>query len=220
MKTGRPIEDGGQAHQGRARTPRTSARARWAARTSSRRRSRRGPNLVYVGTNNMCMNYEGVEVKYTAGAPYVGANVLMMPGPRAVTWASSSPGIRPPARRSGASGAAARRGAAPWRRRADVVFYGTMDGWFKAVNAKTGELLWKHKLPSGTIGNPMTYRGSRRQAVRRDLRRSRRLVRASRGSRPAVQRPVRGVGCGERRLRVGPRQATTLGGSLHVFAIE
>ena len=37
-------------------------------------------NLVYVGTNNMCMNYEGVEVKYTAGAPYVGANVLMFPG--------------------------------------------------------------------------------------------------------------------------------------------
>ena len=34
-----------------------------------------------------------------------------------------------------------------------------MDGWFKAVNAKTGELLWKHKLPSGTIGNPMTFTG-------------------------------------------------------------
>ncbi len=37
-------------------------------------------NLFYVGTNNMCMNYEGVEVKYIAGAPYVGANVLMFPG--------------------------------------------------------------------------------------------------------------------------------------------
>src|SRR5262249_61593241 len=36
--------------------------------------------LFYVPTNNMCMNYEGVEAKYTAGAPYVGANVLMFPG--------------------------------------------------------------------------------------------------------------------------------------------
>jgi glucose dehydrogenase len=36
--------------------------------------------LFYVPTNNICMNYEGVEVKYTAGAPYVGANVLMFPG--------------------------------------------------------------------------------------------------------------------------------------------
>src|SRR5262249_61451166 len=37
--------------------------------------------LSSLGSNNICMNYEGVEVKYTAGAPYVGANVLMMAGP-------------------------------------------------------------------------------------------------------------------------------------------
>jgi alcohol dehydrogenase (cytochrome c) len=41
----------------------------------------------------------------------------------------------------------------------DVVFYGTMEGWLKAVNAKTGEVLWKFKTPSGIIGNPMTYTG-------------------------------------------------------------
>jgi glucose dehydrogenase len=41
----------------------------------------------------------------------------------------------------------------------DVVFYGTMDGWFKAVDARDGKLLWKHKLSSGIIGMPMTYRG-------------------------------------------------------------
>ena len=29
--------------------------------------------LIYAGTNNICMNYEGVEVQYIAGAPYVGA---------------------------------------------------------------------------------------------------------------------------------------------------
>ena len=41
----------------------------------------------------------------------------------------------------------------------DVVFYGTMDGWFKAVDAKNGALLWKYKTSSGIIGQPVSYRG-------------------------------------------------------------
>tara|TARA_B100001245_G_scaffold96270_1_gene69876 strand:+ start:50 stop:583 length:534 start_codon:yes stop_codon:yes gene_type:complete len=35
----------------------------------------------------------------------------------------------------------------------DVVFYGTLDAYAKAVDAKTGKLLWKFKAPSGIIGN-------------------------------------------------------------------
>ena len=42
---------------------------------------------------------------------------------------------------------------------ADIAFYGTMDGWFKAVDAKTGELLWRFKTGSGIVGQPITYRG-------------------------------------------------------------
>jgi len=41
----------------------------------------------------------------------------------------------------------------------DVTFYGTMDGWFKAVNAKTGEVLWQFKTGSGIIGQPTTFLG-------------------------------------------------------------
>src|SRR2546423_14617173 len=41
----------------------------------------------------------------------------------------------------------------------DVAFYGTLDGWFKAVDAKTGELLSKFKVGSGVVGNPITYTG-------------------------------------------------------------
>jgi alcohol dehydrogenase (cytochrome c) len=41
----------------------------------------------------------------------------------------------------------------------DVVFYGTMDGWFKAVDAKEGKELWKFKVGSGIIAAPMTYLG-------------------------------------------------------------
>jgi alcohol dehydrogenase (cytochrome c) len=34
-----------------------------------------------------------------------------------------------------------------------------MEGWFKAVNARTGDALWKFKTGSGIIGQPVTYRG-------------------------------------------------------------
>ena len=40
-----------------------------------------------------------------------------------------------------------------------VVFYGTMEGWFKAVDAKSGAPLWQFKTSSGIIGQPVTYRG-------------------------------------------------------------
>ena len=41
----------------------------------------------------------------------------------------------------------------------NVVFYGTLDGWFKAVDARTGAVLWQFKVGSGIVGAPMTYTG-------------------------------------------------------------
>jgi alcohol dehydrogenase (cytochrome c) len=119
--------------------------------------------MFYVPVNHICMDYEGVEVKYTAGQPYVGAIVRMFPGPgghrgRFIAW-DPTPGkdrnasiaweIKEPLAAYG--GALATAGG--------VVFYGTMEGWLKAVDQKTGKLLWKFKTPSGIIGNPMTYTG-------------------------------------------------------------
>ena len=114
--------------------------------------------LFYVPTNNMCMDYEATEVKYTAGAPYVGANVLMKAGPgghlgEVIAWNAATGkkvwGIKE--KQPAWSGVLATA--------SDVVFYGTMDGWFKAVHAKSGKLLWKHKVGSGIVGAPMTYLG-------------------------------------------------------------
>ncbi len=42
----------------------------------------------------------------------------------------------------------------------DVVFYGTMDGWFKAADARTGTELWKFHTASGIVANPVTYLGA------------------------------------------------------------
>jgi PQQ-dependent dehydrogenase (methanol/ethanol family) len=115
-------------------------------------------NLFYVPTNNLCMDYEGVQVKYQAGQPYVGAIVVSHPGPGGnrgefMAWDPTT-GKKVWGIKEGLSnwgGALATGG--------DVVFYGTMEGWLKGVNAKTGEVLWKFKTPSGIIGNPMTYVG-------------------------------------------------------------
>jgi glucose dehydrogenase len=46
-----------------------------------------------------------------------------------------------------------------------VVFYGTLEGYLKAVDAKTGKELYKLKTPSGIIGNVMTYEHGGRQYV-------------------------------------------------------
>ncbi|HXM38273.1 MAG TPA: methanol/ethanol family PQQ-dependent dehydrogenase [Gemmatimonadales bacterium] len=114
--------------------------------------------LFYVPANHICMDYEGVEVKYAAGQPYVGAIVRMYPGPggnrgRFIAWDATTGTVKWEIKEQLAAygGALATAGG--------VVFYGTMEGWLKAVDARTGRVLWQFKTPSGIIGNPMTYTG-------------------------------------------------------------
>jgi glucose dehydrogenase len=47
----------------------------------------------------------------------------------------------------------------------NVVFYGTLEGYLKAVDAKTGKQLYKFKTPSGIIGNVTTYEHNGKQYV-------------------------------------------------------
>ncbi len=114
--------------------------------------------LVYIPHNNLCEDIEGLEANYIAGTPFVGANVRYYAGPGGHRGEVSA--WDPVARRKAWSitenfpvwsGTVVTAG--------DVVFYGTMEGWFKAVHARTGELLWQFKTGSGIIGQPITYRG-------------------------------------------------------------
>ena len=41
----------------------------------------------------------------------------------------------------------------------DVVFYGTVDGWFRGVDGRSGKVLWSQKLGSGVTSQPIAYRG-------------------------------------------------------------
>lgn len=114
--------------------------------------------LLYIPHNNLCQEEQGVQANYIAGTPYVGAIVRMYAGPGGhrgeyTAWDPVA-------------------GKAVWKIKerfpvwsgtfvtaTDVAFYGTMDGWFKAVNARTGQQLWQAKLGSGIIGQPVTYKG-------------------------------------------------------------
>jgi PQQ-dependent dehydrogenase (methanol/ethanol family) len=114
--------------------------------------------LLYVPHQNLCQDEIVSETSYIAGTPYVGADVKMKPAPGGKRGEFSA--WDPVARRKAWtipedfpvwSGALATAG--------DVVFYGTMDNWFKAVDARDGKLLWKYKTVSGVIGQPVSYRG-------------------------------------------------------------
>jgi len=157
LTSGRPtLVDEKQTHQGRMTTnicpSSIGARDQQPAAFSPR------THLFYTPASNLCMDYGGIEAKYIAGTPYVGAAVKMYGGPGGnrgefLAWDAGTGkkvwGIKEnfPVW----SGALVTAG--------DVVFYGTMDGDFKAVNATSGEVLWKTHFNSGIVGNPMTFIG-------------------------------------------------------------
>jgi PQQ-dependent dehydrogenase (methanol/ethanol family) len=114
--------------------------------------------LLYIPHANLCEDAEGVQANYIAGTPYVGANVKMYAGPGGNRGEFSA--WDPVAGKKVWSikenfplwsGAVATAG--------NVVFYGTMEGWFKAIDGRSGQLLWQFKCGSGIIGQPVTYQG-------------------------------------------------------------
>ena len=121
--------------------------------------------LFYVPTNHVCMDYEPFRVRYTAGQPYVGATLSMYP-PQGETnmgnfiaWDAKTGKIAWSNKEQFSvwSGALSTAGG--------VVFYGTLEGYLKAVDAKTGKELYKFKTPSGIIGNVMTYEQGGKQYI-------------------------------------------------------
>jgi PQQ-dependent dehydrogenase (methanol/ethanol family) len=115
---------------------------------------------LYVPHQNLSCDYEAVEANYIAGTPYVGVNCKMYAGAEDpaylgyyTCWDLLNKKIvwRLKEKFPVWSGTVVTAG--------DVAFYGTMDGWFKCINAKTGDKLWDFKCGSGIIGQPTTYKG-------------------------------------------------------------
>ncbi|MFO1318731.1 MAG: methanol/ethanol family PQQ-dependent dehydrogenase [Burkholderiales bacterium] len=122
--------------------------------------------MFYVPTNHVCMDYEPFKVDYVAGQPFVGATLAMYPAPAShggmgnfIAWDAGTGKIvwSNPERFSVWSGALATAG--------NIVFYGTLEGYLKAVRKSDGKELWKFRTPSGIIGNVFTYTHRGRQYV-------------------------------------------------------
>lgn len=128
----------------------------------------------YISGNHVCMDYEPFEVEYTAGQPYVGATLSMFPAGKDVitgkedgsnnlgqftAWDATTGKIiwSNKEQFSVWSGSLATAGG--------VVFYGTLEGYLKAVDAKTGKELYRFKTPSGIIGNVNTWEYEGKQYV-------------------------------------------------------
>ncbi|RIL07972.1 MAG: PQQ-dependent dehydrogenase, methanol/ethanol family [Proteobacteria bacterium] len=158
ITTGKPVEVPEKRTRGGAVThnicPSSTGAKEWNPSAFSPR-----TGLLYIAAHNTCMDYEGIEANYIAGTPYLGASVKMYRGPggyhgELVAWdpVQAKPvwTIRDE-KLPLYSGVLATAG--------DLVFYGRMDGWFHAVDARDGRELWKFKTGSGVIGNPVTYIG-------------------------------------------------------------
>jgi len=115
-------------------------------------------HLFYSSTNNLCMDYASARASHLRGTPFMGINSPYSAGPGGnlgtfMAWdaATGKKVWENKETYPNWSGALVTAG--------DVAFYGTLDGWFKSVDARTGKVLSKFKVGSGVVGNPITYRG-------------------------------------------------------------
>jgi lanthanide-dependent methanol dehydrogenase len=113
---------------------------------------------LFIPANNLCQDEEGIEANYIAGTPYVGANTKMYAGPggnrgELIAWdvAARKKKWSIPEHFPMWSGTLVTSGG--------LVFYGTMDGWFKAADVESGQVVWKFKTSSGIIGQPISFKG-------------------------------------------------------------
>lgn len=114
---------------------------------------------LYIPAHNTCMDHEGIEANYIAGTPFLGSSTTMYRGPGGyqgelmawdITKGKEVWGVKEP-EFPVYSGVLTTGG--------DLVFYGTMDGWFRALDARKGTVLWQTKVASGIVGDPMTFKG-------------------------------------------------------------
>lgn len=114
--------------------------------------------LLYVPHSNLCMDWELTDVSYISGTPYIGVETKFYPGPggNAGEFMAWDPIARKKVWTIKEnwpvwSGAAATAGG--------IVFYGNLEGYFKAVDVHSGKVLWQFQTGSGIIGQPTVFKG-------------------------------------------------------------
>jgi PQQ-dependent dehydrogenase (methanol/ethanol family) len=156
MQTGRPIEvPDNRPRQGyRAKNvcPAAIGAKNWMPMAIN-------PNtgIIFLPTFNLCMDMEFVAQEYKRGAFYLAADFeIGKPGPgdfmgEMIAWdpVKQQAVWRNKEALPYVGGALATAGG--------LVFHGNTEGWFKALDQKTGAVLWKFMTGSGIAAGPMTY---------------------------------------------------------------
>jgi lanthanide-dependent methanol dehydrogenase len=120
--------------------------------------------LLYAPLIHGCMTFEPVVSKYTKGQPWVGAMSSKFPGSdgvwgglaafdpfnNKVKWYNKE-------KFAVASGILATS--------SNIIFLGTTERWFKAVNAENGQELWKFQAGSPIVGNAFSYAHKGKQYI-------------------------------------------------------
>ncbi len=120
--------------------------------------------LVYIPSNNVCMDWSVSDVTYKRGVFYLGGEFPPHDGPggylgELIAW--------DPVKHEKVWGM---KSDLPFNggtltTGGDLVFWGDLHGDFRALDAKTGEELWKKNLGSGIGAGPITYTVNGKQYV-------------------------------------------------------
>jgi lanthanide-dependent methanol dehydrogenase len=121
--------------------------------------------LFYLGTNHICMDYQAFSVKYRSGFPYVGATLSMYPADHGDVRGRLIAFNQVTGETKWTVNEKFQVYSGPLTTDGGVLFYGTLDGWFKAADQATGKILYQFHAPSGIIGNPITYTHKGKQYV-------------------------------------------------------
>ncbi len=112
--------------------------------------------LVYIPATDVIMDMEATEVDYLRGYFYIGAEVEMRPGPSGnvgelIAW--------DPVKQEKVWGAGQQHPihGGTMTTGGGLVFYGGLDGIFRAYGASDGTELWHFNAGSGIYAAPMTY---------------------------------------------------------------
>ena len=164
MKTGRPIEAPEKRPRFKVRAkdicPNLLGGKNWQPMSFNPQ-----TGLVYIPSINLCMDMEGAEPTYQRGKFYLAFEFdLGKGGPggymsELIAW--------DPVKQQKVWG---NKDELPWlggtlTTKAGLAFHGDIRGMFKALDAKTGQMLWQFNTGSGISAAPMTYEAGGKQYV-------------------------------------------------------